>query len=53
MYKVMHTAGVLAQYLDNDENGLPDDPRVVSYLSNNNYIVPVWSVSDRENFWER
>ena len=52
MYKVMHTAGVLAQYLDNDENGLPDDPRVVSYLSNNNYIVPVWSVSDRENFWE-
>ena len=52
MNKVMHTAGVLAQYLDNDENGLPDDPRVASYLSNNNYIVPVWSVSDRENFWE-
>ena len=52
MDKVMHTAGVLAQYLDNDEDGQPDDPKIVSYLSDHNYIVPVWSERDREKFWE-
>jgi len=48
--KVLHTAGVFAQYLDNDEDGLPDDPKISSYLSKYNFIVPVWSEEDFENF---
>jgi hypothetical protein len=52
MDKVMHTAGVLAQYLDNDEDGLPDDPKISSFLSKYNFIVPVWREEDREAFWQ-
>ena len=52
MDKVMHTAGVLAQYLDNDEDGLPDDPKISSFLSKYNFIVPVWREKDREVFWQ-
>ena len=52
MDKVRHTAGVLAQYLDNNEDGQPDDPKITSYLSKHNYIVPVWSSSDRDKFWK-
>lgn len=30
--QVLHTANVMAQYLDNDENGQPDDPALVDTL---------------------
>lgn len=49
---VVHTAHVLAQFLDNDEDGITDDKAVVDYLTNNNYIVPVWSESERESVWD-
>ncbi|MFL2647245.1 MAG: hypothetical protein ACJ0KD_07305, partial [Dehalococcoidia bacterium] len=40
---VVHTAGVLAQFLDNDEDGVPDEPNVLDKLVEGNYVVPVWS----------
>ena len=50
--KVKHTAGVLAQYLDNNEDGIPDDHEIANYLRSNNFIVPVWSEKDRDLFWK-
>ena len=46
-----HTAHILAQLIDNDEDGVPDDSEVLSVLVDNNFIVPVWNTNDRENFW--
>lgn len=37
--KVLHAANVMAQYLDNDEDGLPDDPRVIEALVGHKSIL--------------
>ena len=50
---VVHTSNVLAEYLDNDADGSPDDALVHEYLVEHNYIVPVWTESDRERLWEQ
>ena len=40
---VVHTANVLAQYIDNDADGMPDDLAVLDHLVDNKFVVPVWS----------
>lgn len=40
--KLSHAANVMAQYLDNDEDGVPDNPLVVEALKNNNGFMLVW-----------
>lgn len=37
--KVIHAANILAEYLDNDENGIPDDNFVISALANNKSMI--------------
>mgnify|MGYP001225976608 CR=1 FL=1 len=49
---VLHTANVLAEFIDNDSDGIPDDTDVLNYLVKNNYVVPVWTTRDREDFWK-
>jgi hypothetical protein len=40
--KLSHAANVMAQYLDNDEDGTPDNPFVVEALKSNNGFMLVW-----------
>ena len=37
--KLSHAAGVLAQYLDNDEDGVPDNTLVLSHLVSRNVFI--------------
>ncbi len=37
--KLSHAAGVLAQYLDNDEDGIPDNIQVLSHLVSRNVFI--------------
>ena len=37
--KFSHAAGVLAQYLDNNEDGIPDNSRVLSHLVSRNVFI--------------
>ena len=37
--KLSHAAGVLAQYLDNDADGIPDNARVLSHLVSRNVFI--------------
>ena len=49
--KMIHSAKVLASYIDNDQDGEPDDPKVLDHLLNKNKIIPVWTISTREAFF--
>ena len=49
---VAHSANGLAQYIDNDADGVPDDLAVLEHLVSHNFVVPVWTTATREAFWE-
>ena len=41
---------MLAEYIDNNADGLPDDRAVLEHLKSQNLLVPVWVMSTREQF---
>ena len=41
--KIAHASNVLAQYLDNDENGMPDNPAVVKVLADSNASIVMFA----------
>ncbi len=45
---VEHSANVLAEFMDNDADGVMDDPEVHRFLVENNFVVPVWTEALRE-----
>ncbi len=45
---VKHSANVVAEFMDNDADGVIDDPEVHRFLVENNFVVPVWTESMRE-----
>ena len=49
---VEHTANVLAEYIDNDADGIPDDQAVLDALVTGNFVVPIWTESTRVAFWD-
>ena len=53
--QVLHAANVLAQYLDNDADGIPDNPLVVEKLKITNSAVPMflngWE-NDNSELWD-
>lgn len=40
--KLLHAANVMAQYLDNDEDGQVDDQNVIEAMKSNNAFVVMW-----------
>lgn len=45
---IEHSANVVAEFIDNDADGVVDDPEVHRFLVDNNYVVPVWTEELRE-----
>lgn len=49
--KISHAANILAQYLDNDEDGIPDNPAVIEQLVENQAAILMFADErDEESF---
>lgn len=51
--KILHAANVLAQYLDNDEDGTPDDPRVLEALTKGGAFLMMFNTEQEAERIER
>jgi len=49
---ILHSANILAQFIDNDEDGTPDDQNVLTFLQEEKFVVPVWNEKLREEVFE-
>ena len=48
--RLLHAANIMAQYLDNNEDGTVDNPQVLTAMQNNNAFMVMWkSESDLNN----
>lgn len=47
--KLIHTANVLAQYLDNDEDGTVDNTTIHEQLKTNKSIIYLWKTTDERD----
>ena len=41
-YKMLHAANIMAQYLDNDEDGVIDNPTIYNKMLDNNAFMVMW-----------
>lgn len=49
--KLLHAANIMAQYLDNDEDGTIDNPTIHNSMKSNNAFLFMWKTeADRDNF---
>ncbi|HBU75165.1 MAG TPA: hypothetical protein DEB38_02735, partial [Acidimicrobiaceae bacterium] len=48
---IEHSANVVAEFMDNDADGVVDDPEVHRFLVDNNFVVPVWTEELRERIF--
>ncbi len=49
--KMLHAASIFAELIDNDEDGIPDDPELISILVENEALIPIFQ-SDGNNAME-
>jgi hypothetical protein len=51
MEKVKHAATVMAEYLDNNEDGIVDNPKVVEVLSQRKATLIMFRDEDEQNIF--
>ena len=51
--KLLHAASVMAEYLDNNEDGVVDDPPVIEAMQENNALLVMFpTFDDSEDLFE-
>ena len=49
---ILHSANILAQFIDNDADGIPDDGNVLKILQSLKIVVPIWTESLEEKTFD-